>query len=111
MGLYKIRRSDSKLTLQLKGDFDTENIDWITQLLKKRRFFICKIFELDMSEVGTISPEALSQLFIVLQILQGRETKTFITGLDPAIHLVPHQVEIRSTSQINTNETALAKEA
>jgi hypothetical protein len=38
MGLFKIRRSDSKLTLQLKGDFDTENIDWIIQLLKKKIF-------------------------------------------------------------------------
>ena len=63
MGLFKIRRSDGKLTLQLKGDFDAENIDWHTQLTKKRRFFCCKIFELDMSEVGTLSSEALSHLF------------------------------------------------
>jgi len=98
MGLFKIRRSDGKLTLQLKGDFDAENIDWITQLTKKRRFFFCKIFELDMSEVGTLSSEALSHLFNFLQILQERETKTFITGLDPAKHSVPHQREIRATT-------------
>ena len=85
MGLFKISRSDSKINLQLSGDFDTQNIDWITQVLKKRRFFCCQVFELDMSEVGTISSEALSQLFIVLQILQERETKTFLTGLDPTI--------------------------
>jgi anti-anti-sigma regulatory factor len=98
MGLFNIRRSDSTLTLKLKGDFDTENIDWITQILKKRRFFSCKIFELDMSGVGTISSGALSQLFIVLQILQERETKTFLTGLDPAKHSVPHQSEICATN-------------
>jgi anti-anti-sigma regulatory factor len=98
MGLFKIRRSDSKLTLQLKGDFDAENIDWITQLLKKRRFFCCKVFELDMSGVGTISSEALSQLFIVLQILQERETKTFLAVLDPANHIVPHQADMRATT-------------
>ena len=98
MGFFKIRRSDSKLTIQLKGDFDTESIDWITQLLKKRRFFSCKIFALDMSGVGAISSGALSQLFIVLQILQERETKTFITGLDPAKHSVPRQSEICATN-------------
>ena len=64
-----------------------------------------------MGEVGAISSEALSHLFIILQILQERETKTFITGLDPAIHLVPHQAEIRSTSQITTNKTAFEKGA
>ena len=111
MGLFKIRRSDSKLTIQLNGDFDSENIDWITQVLKKRSFFCCKIFELDMSEVGAISSEALSHLFIVLQILQERETKTFITGLDPARHSVPNQVEIRATTQMTTDETILQKKA
>ena len=85
MVLIKIRRSDSKLKLQLNGDFDTENIDWITQALKKRRFFCYRVFELDMSEVVTISSKALSQLFIVLQILQERETKTCLRGLDPKI--------------------------
>ena len=85
MGLIKIRRSDSKLELQLNGDFDMENIDWITQALNKRCFFCYKIFELDMSRVATISSKALSQLFSVLQILQERETKTCLKGLDPKI--------------------------
>ena len=110
MGIFKIRRSESKLTLQLKGDFDTENIDWVSQLLKKRSFFCCKIFELDMSEVGTISSEALSHLSIVLQILQARETKTFITGFSQKNLIAPQQSELHSLFQITTNGTTIVTE-
>lgn len=79
--------------------------------LEKRRFFSCKIFELDMREVGAISSEALAHLFTVLEILQERETKTFTTGLETAKHIVPHQAEIGSTTRITTDKTALEKEA
>jgi anti-anti-sigma regulatory factor len=79
--------------------------------LEKKRFFSCKIFELDMSEVGAISSEGLSHLFSVLEILQERETKTFITGLETPKHIVSHQTEIGSTTRITTDETALEKEA
>ena len=83
MGLIKIRRSESKLNVQLNGDFDIENIDWIMHVMKKRGFFFYKVFEFDMYEVETISSKALSQLFIVLQLLQEREIKTNLKGLDP----------------------------
>lgn len=80
-GYFRIKESDDKITLKLKGDFDINNIYSIKLMLLKKSF-CTRFLELDMSEIETISSEALAQLSTTLQICEEREMTTEMTGLE-----------------------------
>jgi len=80
-GYFRMKESDNKITLKLKGDFDSNNICSIKLMLLKKSF-CTRFLELDMSEIETISSEALAQLITTLQICEEREITTAMTGLE-----------------------------
>ncbi len=80
-GYFRIKESDDKITLKLKGGFDINNIN-CTKLMLLKKSFCTRFLELDMSEIETISAEALDQLITTLQICEEREITTEMTGLE-----------------------------
>jgi ABC-type transporter Mla MlaB component len=78
-GFFKIRRSDSKVALKLKGNFDTDNICWINHVLINRKFFHSKFLELDMSEAGNINARTLAILASTLNKLRERGVTVKVT--------------------------------
>ena len=89
-GYFRIKESDDKITLKLKGDFDINNIYSIKLMLLKKSF-CTRFLELDMSEIETISSEALAQLSTTLQICEEREMTTEMTGLEETNFNVSNQ--------------------
>jgi len=79
-GYFRIKESDDKITLKLKGGFGINNINCI-KLMMLKKSFCTRFLELDMSEIETISAEALAQLITTLQICEEREITTAMTGL------------------------------
>ena len=71
-GFFNIKRSESKVALKLKGNFDTDNIYWINHVLINRKFFHSKFLELDMSEAGNISGRTMAMLARTLRKLRER---------------------------------------
>ena len=71
-GFFNIRRSDSRVALKLKGNFDTGNICWINQVLMNRKFFHSKFLEIDMSEAGNINERARALLACTLRKLREK---------------------------------------
>ena len=78
-GFFKIRRSDSKVALKLKGNFDTDNICWINHALINRKFFHSKFLELDMSEAGNINARTMAILASTLRKLRERGVTVKVT--------------------------------
>ena len=79
-GFFKIRRSESKVALKLKGNFDTDNICWINHVLINRKFFHSKFLELDMSEAGNINARTMVILASTLRKLRKRGVAVKVTG-------------------------------
>ena len=79
-GFFKIRRSESKVALKLKGNFDTDNICWINHVLINRKFFHSKFLELDMSEAGNINARTMVILASTLRKLRERGVAVKVTG-------------------------------
>jgi len=88
-----IKRTDGKVILTLKGDFDNENIHWIKHQLENRRFFRCNSLQLDMT-CATISSEALAQVITVLEMLKERGIRIEVTGLEKTHFNFSHTSEI-----------------
>ncbi len=80
-GYFRIKESADKITLKLKGNFDSNNLYCIKLMLLKKSF-CTRFLELDMREIETISSEALARLSTTLQICEERELTTKITGLE-----------------------------
>ena len=79
-GFFKIRRSDGKIALKLKGAFAPENIQWINNALINRKFFRSQCIELDMSEVGAITQQSMMMLVNALNTLKERGVSVKVTG-------------------------------
>lgn len=79
-GFFKVRRSDDKVALKLKGAFNTENIQWINHALINRKFFRSQCIELDMSEVENIPGRSIMILVNALNTLKERGVSVKVTG-------------------------------
>ena len=79
-GFFKVRRSDDKIALKLKGGFAAENIHWINQALINRKFFRSQFIELDMSEAENITTRSMDMLINALNTLRERGVRIKVTG-------------------------------
>ncbi len=79
-GFFKVRRSDGKVAIKLKGAFAPENIQWINYALINRKFFRSQSIELDMSEVGAITQQSIMMLVNGLNTLKERGVSVKVTG-------------------------------
>ena len=79
-GFFKVRRSDGKVAVKLKGAFATENIQWINHALINRKFFRSQCIELDLSEVGAITQQSIMMLVNALNTLKERGVSVKVTG-------------------------------
>ncbi len=81
-GYFKLSKSSSKITLKLRGDFNSNNIDCVNASMKMTKSLRHRLFELDLNEVKTITMQAMALLIINLKILKGTGTDTKVIGLD-----------------------------
>jgi hypothetical protein len=79
-GFFNIRRVDSKVTLKLKGVFDTDNIHWVTKILINRKFFHSTFLELDLSESKNITMQTMAFLNAALKKLEARGVIVRVTS-------------------------------
>ena len=79
-GFFKVRRTDGKVALKLKGAFAPENIQWLNHALINRKFFRSQSIELDMSEAENITWGSMVALFNALNILKERGVSVKVTG-------------------------------
>ena len=79
-GFIKVRRSDEKVALKLKGIFGVENIQWINNALINRTFFRSQCIELDVSEAENITRRSMMMLVNSLNILKERGVAVKVTG-------------------------------
>jgi anti-anti-sigma regulatory factor len=81
-GYFKLNKSGSKVTLKLKGDFNDTNINCVNASMKMINSLRHRHFELDFSEVETITMQAMALLIINLKMLEENGVHTKTTGLD-----------------------------
>jgi ABC-type transporter Mla MlaB component len=81
-GYFKLNKSGSKVTLKLKGDFNNTNINCVNSSMKMINSLRHRHFELDLSEVETITMQAMALLIINLKMLEENGLHTKATGLD-----------------------------
>ena len=79
-GFFKVRRTDGKVALKLKGAFAPENIQWINHALINRSFFRSQCIELDLSEVENIPRRSMMMLANALNTLKERGVSVKVTG-------------------------------
>jgi len=79
-GFFKVRRSDGKVAVKLKGAFAPENIQWINHALINRKFFRSQCVELDMSEVENIPRRSMMMLVNALNTLKERGVSAKVRG-------------------------------
>ncbi len=99
-GYFKIRVSDSKMTLKLKGGFDSGNIYGISQAMIMCKSFHKRFVELDMREVETIDMQAMSLLIINLKTLKESGIKTKVSGIGGENLKLAHDLGVRFITQI-----------
>jgi len=81
-GYFKLNKSGSKVTLKLKGDFNDTNINCVNSSMKMISSLRHRNFELDLSEVESITMQAMALLIINLKMLEENGVHTKATGLD-----------------------------
>ena len=79
-GFFKVRRTDGKVALKLKGAFAPENIQWINNALMNRKFFRSQCLEIDMSEAGELTQQSMMMLVNALNTLKERGVSVKVTG-------------------------------
>ena len=79
-GFFKVRRTEGKVALKLKGAFSPENIQWINHALINRKFFRSQSIELDMSEAGALTQQSIMLLVNALCTLKERGVSIKVTG-------------------------------
>ena len=99
-GYFKIRLSDSKFTLKLKGDINNNNVYEISKAMIKGKSSHKRFVELDMSEVETIDMQAMSLLIINLKTLKESGMKTKVTGIGGENLKLANDLGIRFITQI-----------
>ena len=98
-GCFNISCLNGKCFLKLSGDFDSENIGGISEVIAMRSYHK-KYLELDMSEVGTINMRAMARLSISLKTLKDNGIYTKITGIDGGIRKIAHELGMHYITQI-----------
>ena len=98
-GCFNISSLNGKCFLKLSGDFDSENIGGISEVIAMRSYHK-KYLELDMSEVGTINMRAMARLSISLKTLKDNGMYTKITGLDGGIRKIAYELGMNYITQI-----------
>ena len=96
---FNISCLNGKCFLKLKGDFDSENIGGISEVIAMRSYHK-KYLELDMSEVGTINMRAMARISISLKTLKDNGMYTKITGLDGGIRKIAYELGMHYITQI-----------
>jgi len=81
-GYFKLHQSSSKITLKLKGDFNSNNIDCISTSIAMVKELHHRIFELDLCEAKTITMQAMALFIINLKTLEENGVHTKVIGLD-----------------------------
>jgi ABC-type transporter Mla MlaB component len=81
IGYFKIKPSADRVTFELKGDFNRDNITGISRAITRSKALHGKFFELDMSRVATIDMQAMALLIIALKALKERGAVGSVAGL------------------------------
>ena len=100
-GFFKIRPSDSKFTLKIKGDFNSNNIYGISRAMIMSKSINKKIVELDMSAIESIDMQAMALLIINLKTLKESGIKTKVIGLDEVKLKLANELGMHLITQIN----------
>ena len=100
-GYFKLSKSSSKITLKLRGDFNSNNIDCVNASMKMTKSLRHRLFELDLNEVKTITMQAMALLIINLKILEENRMHTKVTGLDEEKLKLAHELRMHIIVQIN----------
>ena len=99
-GYFRIRPLNSKLTLELKGEFDRDNIKGISELIKEAKVLNKKAVELNMSAVQSINMQAMALLILTLKTLKENGMDVAVTGLCEEKLTVAYQFVMQCISQI-----------
>jgi anti-anti-sigma regulatory factor len=100
IGYFKIKPSDSRVTFELKGDFNIDNIKGISKAITRSKALHRKFFELDMSRVETIDMQAMAMLIISLKTLRDRGAEGSVIGLDEGKRNLAYELGMQYVSQI-----------
>ncbi len=100
MGYFKIKPSAGRVTLELKGDFKSDNIKGISNAIRRSKAFNRKFFELDMSRVASIDMQAMALLIISLKTLSDRGTEGKVIGLEGGKRNLAYELGMHYVSQI-----------
>ncbi len=100
-GYFKLKKSGSKVTLKLKGDFNNTNINCVNSSMKMINSLRHRHFELDLSEVETITMQAMALLIINLKTLKVNGGHTKVIGLDEGKLKVANELGMHFITQIN----------
>jgi len=100
IGYFKIKPSDGGLALELKGDFNSDNIRSISMAITRSKAFKRKFFELDMSRVETIDMRAMALLIISLKTLRDRGTEGTVIGLEGGNRNLAYELGMNYVSHI-----------
>jgi ABC-type transporter Mla MlaB component len=99
-GFLGIEKSDNKMTLKLRGDFDGDNIRCIEEVMVINKSFQNELLELDMSEVKSIDMQAMSLITINLKGLSERGISTSVAGLNGANLSLAKEMGMQFITQI-----------
>ena len=100
IGYFRIKPSNGRITFELKGDFNRDNIKGISKVITSSKALNRKFFELDMSRVETIDMQAMALLIISLKTLSDRGTQGSVTGLDGGKRNLAYELGMQYVSQI-----------
>ena len=104
-GYFRIKQSDNKFIVKLKGNFDSKNIHRISNEMIMNESIHNRFFELDMSEVNTINMQAMAMLIITLKKLRESGMKMKVTGLDGTNLKLARDLGMHLIIQISKNES------
>ena len=100
-GYFKLSKSSSKITLKLRGDFNSNNIDCVNASMKMTKSLRHRFFELDLKEVENITMQAMALLIINLKILKRTGRVTKVIGLDEGKLKLVNKLGMSFITQIN----------
>ena len=100
-GYFKLNHSSGKITLKLRGDFNSDNIDCVKASVKMTQSLCNACFEIDLNEVNTISMQAMALLAINLKILKEKGIYTNVIGLKEGKLKMAHDLGMHFIAQIN----------
>lgn len=100
-GFFKLRPTNVKCTIKLKGDFNSENIHVINRAMSISSSSHRKFIEIDMSAVDTMDMRAMALLIISLKTLKENGITTKIIGLDEENHKLANALGMHCIAQVD----------